>query len=126
MFRMVNWHNVRISGSKNPHIGQEIVRDSPKVNALYDMLYDCVVEPPSPPSRQSPWLFVYPYMLKQITFPQVEHMQPDILLQQDDAPLTGPQSLGALWMIYYQDRWIGLGDPLPTPSKLSAYTFVLC
>ena len=29
---MVNWHNVRIWGSENPHMAIERIRDSPKVN----------------------------------------------------------------------------------------------
>ena len=41
----VNWVNVTIWGSENPHVVIEYIWDSPKVNVWYDLLYDRLVGP---------------------------------------------------------------------------------
>ncbi|KAJ4451079.1 hypothetical protein ANN_02517 [Periplaneta americana] len=80
----VNRHNVRIWGSQNPHSIQEHVRDSPKLNVWCGLSQQQVI---------GPFFFAektvcgttYLDMLEQF-FPQIEHLQPNILFQQDGAP----------------------------------------
>ena len=81
----VNWHNVRIWGSENPHVVIEHIRDNPKVNVWCGLLHDHSV---------GPFYFVeetvtsaiYMNMLERFSFLQIEDLQPDIIFPQDGAP----------------------------------------
>ena len=81
----VNRHNVHMWGSENPHTFIEHIRDSPKVNVWCGLLQNQIV---------GPFFFqentitgnIYLDMLENFAVPQIAHMQPRIIFQQDGAP----------------------------------------
>ena len=80
----VNWHNVRIWGSENPHMVIEH-SDNPKVNVWCFLLHDRLVGLFSF-VEDTVTSTIYMNMLKGFIFPQIEDLQPDIIFQQDGAP----------------------------------------
>ncbi|KFM65038.1 hypothetical protein X975_25046, partial [Stegodyphus mimosarum] len=82
---IVNRHNVRIWGSENHHECRKAQRDSPKVNVWCGLMHYRAIG-----------LFfftektvssvVYLDMLENFVFPQLEELQPHVVLQQDRAP----------------------------------------
>lgn len=112
----VNRHNVRIWGSENPHFSMEMVRDSPKVNVWCGLLHDRVIGPFFF-AEASITSAVYLDMLEQFAFPQIEDLQPDIVLQQDGAPPHWGLVVRAALDDKFPGRWVGRGGPIPWPPR---------
>lgn len=112
----VNRHNVRIWGSENPHVVQEHIRDSPKVNVWCGLMKDMII---------GPFFFIEPTvtgityldMLEQYAFPQIAHKQPDIIFQQDGAPPHWSNIVRTALNNAFPNRWIGRGGPIAWPPR---------
>ena len=110
----VNWLNVRIWGSENPHKVIEHICDSPKVNVWCRLLHDCLV---------GPFFFaedtvtstIYMNMLEGFAFPQIEDLQPDIIFQHDVAHPHWALIVRAVPNAKFPGHWIGQDGQPPAP-----------
>lgn len=113
---VVNRHNVRIWGSENPHVVMEIERDSPKINVWCGLMRDRVI---------GPFFFhektitkeVYLDMLQIYAVPQISHLQPNILWQQDGAPPHWGKIVREFLNLEFPNRWIGRDGPIQWPPR---------
>lgn len=112
----VNRHNVRIWGSQNPHVIQEHVRGSPKIHVWCGLLHNDII---------GPFFFIentvtgnsYLDMLVNFAVPQVEHLQPTIIFQQDGAPPHWSRNVRDYLNETFPNRWIGRDGPIPWPPR---------
>ncbi|GBM57316.1 hypothetical protein AVEN_157499-1 [Araneus ventricosus] len=72
----------RIWGSENPHAVQEVERNSPKINAWCALLHDTVIGPFFF-AETSVTANIYLDMLQSYAIPQMQHLQPIDIFQQD-------------------------------------------
>ncbi|KFM69781.1 hypothetical protein X975_15179, partial [Stegodyphus mimosarum] len=56
-------------------------------------------------------------ILENFVFPQLEEFQPDVVLQQDDAPPHGDTIVRNSLNDHFTGRWIGRGGPIPWPLR---------
>lgn len=112
----VNRHNVRIWGMEHPHSTMEHLRDSPKVNVWCGLMCDTII---------GPFFFAemtvtgttYLDMLEQYAFPQVEHLQPNLLFQQDGAPPHWSLDVRRALDATFPGRWVGRDGPIRWPPR---------
>ncbi|GBL88047.1 hypothetical protein AVEN_133706-1 [Araneus ventricosus] len=75
-------HNCRIWVSENPHAVQEVERNSPKINVWCALSHDAVIGP-FVFAETSVTANTYLDMLQIYTIPQIQHLQPTVIFQQD-------------------------------------------
>ncbi|GBN23484.1 hypothetical protein AVEN_91025-1 [Araneus ventricosus] len=75
-------HNFRIWGSENPHAVQEVERNSPKINMWCALLHDTVIGPFFF-AETSVTANIYLSILQIYAIPQMQHLQPIVIFQQD-------------------------------------------
>lgn len=82
--RRVHHYNVRIWSSENPCISVKYEQGNPKFNVWYGLLHNALI---------SPFFFAEKVIkgdvyqdLNLYVIPQLEHLQPNVLFQQDSAP----------------------------------------
>jgi ribosomal protein S18 acetylase RimI-like enzyme len=119
---VVNCHNCRIWGSKNPHAQMEHVRDSPKVNVWCDIMSGRIV---------GPFFFhestitsaVYLDMLENFVFPQIAEVD-GLIFQQDGAPPHFGAIVHTALDERFRSRWIGRGGPINWPPRSPGLTLM--
>lgn len=113
---VVNRHNVRIWGSQPPGEVLECTTGSPKVNVWCALLHDRII---------GPFFFaeatitsaVYLDMLQQYAVPQLLQYHPDVMFQQDSAPLHWGLEVRAYLDMTFPGRWIGRDGPTVWPPR---------
>lgn len=113
---VVNRHNCRIWGSENPHVVQEVERDSPKVNVWCALAAYGVI---------GPFFFAertvtsasYLDMLQEYAVPQIEDRQPNVYYQQDGAPPHWGLHVRNYLDEQFPERWIGRDGPISWPPR---------
>ncbi|GBM49557.1 hypothetical protein AVEN_1888-1 [Araneus ventricosus] len=78
----LNKHNWRLWGSENPHEVQEVERNSPKINVWCALSHDTVIGPFFF-AETSVTANIYLDMLQIYAIPQMQHLQPSDIFQQD-------------------------------------------
>ncbi|GBM93585.1 hypothetical protein AVEN_150850-1 [Araneus ventricosus] len=78
----VNKHNCRIWGSEYHHAVQEVEMNSPKINVWCALLHDIVIGPFFF-AETSVTANIYLDMLQIYTVPQMQHLKPSVVFQQD-------------------------------------------
>ena len=112
----VHRHNVRIWGEENPHVTQELARDSPKVNVWAGMFKTQLIGPfffEEDTIRQDNFLD----MLTNVVYPQLRTWQPNMIFQLDGAPAHWGLNVRAFLNAEFTNRWIGRDGPTPWPPR---------
>jgi hypothetical protein len=112
----VNRHNCRIWGSENPHAIKEIKRDSAKVNA-WCTLSCWEVLGPFFFAEQEVTAMTFLDTVRLYLLPQLEDHQPNVLLQQDGAPLHWAPVVREFLDMHYPGRWVGRDGLIPWPPR---------
>ncbi|KFM71424.1 hypothetical protein X975_15209, partial [Stegodyphus mimosarum] len=113
---IVNRHNVRVWRSGNPHEYHEAQRDSPKVNVWCGLMYDRVIGPFFF-TEKTVSSVVYLDILENFVFPQLEELQPHVVLQQDGTPPHWGTIVRSSLNDHFTGRGIGRGGPIPWPPR---------
>ena len=113
---LVHRHNIRIWGTENPHIVQEVERNSPKVNVWCGLFHDEVIGPfffEEVTINQANFL----RMLQESILPQVRHRDHAVVFQLDGAPAHWGLDVRASLNTEFPGQWIGRDGPTPWPPR---------
>jgi hypothetical protein len=121
-------HNVTTWGSENQHHATEHIRGSPEVHVWCGLMLNRIIEPfffaESAVTKE-----MYLAMLQQFVVPQVEDLQPTVLLQQDGASTHWGRIVRDYLDATLPNRWLGTDGPLawpPQSSDITTLDFFLC
>jgi hypothetical protein len=117
----VNRHNVRIWGSENPHRVIEYIRDRPKVNVWCWLMLNRIIGPfffaESTVTKET-----YLDMLQQFVVPQVEDLQPTVIVQQDGAPPHWGRIVRDYLDAIFPNRCLGRDGTIAWPPRFPDIT----
>ena len=114
VFGKLNKHNVKIWGSEHLHEIREHERNSLKVNVWCGIMCNQVI---------GPFFFhettitadIYLDLLTKYVTPQLINSEPNIIFQQDGAPLHWGLCVCQFLNETFSDRWIGRDGPISWP-----------
>lgn len=112
----VNTHNARIWGSENPRCIVEHIRDGPKLNVWCGLMHNLIIGPFFF-AEQTVTGNTYLDMLDQFVVPQLMHLQPNVIFQQDGAPPHWSLIVREFLDTQFPGRWIGRDGPTRWPPR---------
>ncbi|KAJ4426523.1 hypothetical protein ANN_27337 [Periplaneta americana] len=112
----VNTHNTRIWGLENPRCIVEHIRDSSKLNVWCGLMHNLIIGPFFF-AEQTVTRNTYLDMLDQFVVPQLMHLQPNVIFQQDGAPPHWGLIVREFLDTQFPGRWIGRDGPTRWPPR---------
>ncbi|GBL96166.1 hypothetical protein AVEN_118720-1 [Araneus ventricosus] len=114
-------HSCIIWDSENPHAVQEVKKNSPNFNVWCALSHDTVIGPFFF-AETSFMANIYPDMLQIYAIPQMQHLQPTVIFQQDGAPPYWRTYARAFLDATFPNQWIRHGGPIALSPRSSDVT----